>query len=159
PAVIIPPLAASLVARVKLPPLAGCFWTLLQEAELSDGTPEQLADRLSGVPEMTELLIRSAAPPISSRRSRRPLVNAIDTIGCQRSIDLLLTRCLIDAQRGLLHKLAAPFREWYLRRSLVISCAAGILARRYIPARESMARVLGGLQEFGTLVLANTLGA
>lgn len=119
----------------------------------------ELAKDISLDARLTAMLLRLVNSTAFALRTKLTKVqDAVNYLGMRRTISLVISAYLIRAQSGLAKNLPDSLRLWHQRRSVLIASAASAFARRADGLSQETAYVMGLLQDFGILLMAQSLG-
>lgn len=128
---------------------------------LHDGdlSPDELARDISVDSRVTAELLRLANSSALGRAHKTTnLPDAVNFLGVKRTVSLVLSAGLIQAQAGLLGGLPTATRTWYNYRSVLIGSTASAFAGKLEIVSAETAYILGLLQDVGILVMAQAYG-
>ncbi len=127
-----------------------CNYLDYEKASLVD-----LAKDISVDPRLTAKLLRLANSTAVGRRHRVTNVfDAVNLLGARKTVSLVISTNVVDAQSKLMKKLPQELRNWCHSRNVLIASTASVFARRLNNVLADTAYVLGLLQDVGILILA-----
>lgn len=156
----IPLAARNLVANSDvIRPLPQLLIKLCNYLDYATASLTELAKDISVDPRMTAKLLRLANSTAVGRRHRITNVfDAVNLLGARKTVSLVISTNVVDAQSKLLRKLPQELRNWCHSRNVLIASTASVFARRLDNVLPDTAYVLGLLQDIGILILAYAHG-
>ena len=158
--VTVPLRARQLVHHVPgIAPLPQLLAKVSRYLQLDTGSVRELAQDISVDAKVCAELLRLANSSASAVRTRVTTVfEAVNLLGVQRTVSLVLSTAVVDRQRALVTALPDSLRTWYNRRSVLIAATASTFAERVERVSPEVAFLLGVFQDLGTLLLAAAYG-
>lgn len=157
----VPVLAVSLKARQlvqasdSIQPLPQVLIKISRHLDEEHASIAELAKDISVDAKLTAMLLRLTNSTAFALRSKLTKVqDAVNYLGMRRTVSLVISAYLLNAQSGLTRNLPESFRQWHQRRSVLIASAASAFASRADGLSVDTAYVMGLLQDFGILVMA-----
>jgi HD-like signal output (HDOD) protein len=155
--VVIPLPARKLVQQSDaIRPLPQVLLKLYSYLDHEQVSMTEFAQDLSVDPKMTaELLKLTNSTAFGLRRKVTKVLDAVNFLGVRRTVSLVLSVAVLNAQSRIFKELPISFRTWYHQRSVLIASSAYSFARNLDDVSPDNAYVLGLLQDVGILVLAH----
>ena len=158
--VVIPPAARALVRQYDvIQPLPQLLVKLSGYLDDPQSSVADLAQDIATDPGITVDLLKLTNSAALARRTRvTRVLDAVNLLGIKKTVSLVLSSSLTQAQRQMLKPLPRSFQAMFRVRSVLIGSTAATFARRSGGASADTAYILGLLQELGMLVLAQAYG-
>lgn len=155
--VVIPPEARHLVQRCpEIKPLPQLLIKLTSYLDADSVSISDLARDISVDPRITaELLKVINSSAFGLNRKITKIYDVINLLGVRRTVSLIISSSVIDAQNGLSGAVPEAERLWFNRRSVLIASTASTFAQGIEEISPDTAFVLGLFQDLGILVMAN----
>lgn len=166
-------LAASKVAHTSIPlearklvhrcgeirPLPQLLIKLSSYLDVDNVSLNAVAEDIAVDPRVTADLLKLAnSAEVGLRCKVTRVFDAVNFLGVRRTVSLILSSALVDAQRALSKHLPDDIQSWYNRRSVLVASTASTFANNLQGVSSDTAHVLGLFQEMGILVLASAYG-
>jgi len=140
----------------KIKPLPQLLIKLCTYLSREDLSMQDLAKDIAVDPKITAQLLKlTNSTAVGLRHKVTKVLDAVTILGARRTIALILSDGVVQAQSGMARRLPDWFRIWYQQRSVLIASAASAFARHLDDVSADTAFILGLLQDVGILVLGH----
>lgn len=120
---------------------------------------DALARDIAVDPKITaELLKLTNSSALGLRQKVTRVADAVKFLGTRRTVSLVLSATVVDAQSGLLRALPEAMQHWYNARSVLMASTAATFAQHLEGVSPETAYILGLLQDIGLVILAQSHG-